>query len=186
MNRTLLILPALAALALPGVSFAQTQQSITVNGTVAPACALGSPTNATLNLGALTGADGRLTTALAGAGIAAQTTINNAWCNTPNRITLTSSPLTLVSPPAYATPTNFTRTVAFQAALTGWSGSVVNKALTPNVAVPVDSTTAHVAAPLGIQFSSLSPVLGGAIAPSTTFIEAGDYSATVSITLAVN
>lgn len=186
MNRTLLIIPAIVALGLPAASHAQTQsRSITINGTVGAACNVGSPTQSTVDLGVLTDSSGRLKSALSGAGIAAETTINDAWCNTPNRITLTSSPLTLISQPTYASPQGFSRTVAFEAALTGWSAAVVNKALTPNNAVQADTATAYAAAPLGVTFSKLSPVNGGSVVESA-YIEAGSYTATVSITLAAN
>lgn len=184
MNRMLLILPAAAAMILPSASFAQTQsQAITITGSVSPACNVGAPEQSTVSIGALTGSDGKLRPELSGAAIVAETSINNAWCNTPNRITLTSSPLVLVTQPGYASPAGFARSVAFEAALTGWSGAVANKALTPNATVQADTETAYVAAPLGVIISKLSPVRDGVVAEGS-YIEAGAYSATVSITLA--
>lgn len=186
MNSKLILLPALAALATPGLSYAQASeqsQTITVNGTVAPACTLGAPATATLDLGALTGTDGKLKAALTGTAIAAQTTIANAWCNTPSIITLTSSPLTTPNP-GYARPADFAREIAFTANLTGWSGAVTNTAMAANTSVPVTSNSAHAADPLGVTFSALTPVVSGGAQPNN-FIEAGAYSATVSITLAV-
>lgn len=182
MKHTLIILPALAALALPGVSFAQSAQTITINGNVAPACTLGAPTAATLQLGRLNGTDGKIAAALASSAVATQTTIANAWCNTSSTITLTSSPLRHAS--NVTLPGNFTREVAFTAELKNWASPVINRALTDGVAVPVDAASAHAAAPLSIEFSSLTPVKAG-VADQNLFIEAGDYSATIFITLAV-
>lgn len=187
MNTKLILLPAMAALATPGLSYAQTTeqtQTITVNGNVAPACTLGAPANATLELGALTGADGRLKPALTGTGPAVQTSIANAWCNTPNKITLKSSPMT-TSAPSVVTPSNFAREIAFTATLDGWSAPVVNTALTADRSVDGISTTPQAANPLTVTFSALTPVVSG-LAQAGNFIVAGDYSATVTITLAVN
>lgn len=186
MNSKLILLPALAALATPGLSYAQASeqsQTITVNGTVAPACTLGAPATATLDLGALTGTDGKLKAALTGASTAIETSIANAWCNTPNKITLKSSPL-ITSAPTLVMPSNFAREIAFTATMTGWSAPVVNTALTADRSVDGISTTAQAANPLNVAFSALTPVVDGLAQPGN-FIVAGNYSATVSITLAV-
>ena len=186
MNTKLILLPALAAMATPGLSYAQASeqsQTITVNGTVAAACTLGAPATATLDLGALTGTDGKLKPELTGTTPAVETTIANAWCNTPNKISLKSSPMT-TSAPNLVTPSNFSRAIAFTATLTGWKETVVNTALGADRSVDAISTTAHAAFPLTIGFSGLTP-LSGETTQAGNFIVAGDYSATVTITLAV-
>lgn len=186
MNTKLILLPALAAMATPGLSYAQAteqSQTITVNGEVAQACMLGAPANSTLQLGALTGTDGRLKPDLTSTAVAASTSIANAWCNTPNKITLKSSPMT-TSAPTLVMPSNFAREIAFTATLTGWTDPVVNTALTADRSVDGISTTPQAANPLTVAFSALTPVVGGA-PKADNFIVAGDYSATVTITLAV-
>lgn len=187
MNTKLILLPAMAALAVPGLSYAQTTeqtQTITVNGTVAPACTLGAPASATLDLGALTGTDGKLKSALTGTNAVVETSIANAWCNTPNKITLKSSPMT-TSAPTLVTPSNFAREIAFTATLGGWNAPVVNTALTADRSVEGLSTTPQAANPLTVSFSALTPVVAGVV-KADNFIVAGSYSATVTITLAVN
>lgn len=188
MTRKIMLLPALALMAAPSLGHAQVateqSQTITVNGSVAPACALGAPADATLPIGALTGTDGRLKPALTGAGPAAQTTIANAWCNAPNKITLTSSPMT-TNAANVTTPSNFSRLIAFTATLSGWKDPVVNTALSADRQVELASTTPHAATPLTVAFSALTPVIAGA-AVSDAYIVAGDYKATITITLGIN
>ena len=183
MNR---ILCALAAAVLaPSAALAQSPtQTLNVTGEVAPACVLGTPSNATLTIGSLSGADGRLLPALAGSAPAAQTAINNAWCNTPSNITLTASPLSMVTPPVYAQQAGFSRSITYSADLTNWSGPVSNRPLTAGNAVTVAAAGAQAAAPsLGVVFSKLTPLVNGAETP-TAFIEAGAYTATISVSLA--
>lgn len=184
MNR-FLTLSALAVLASPGLAFAQSteSQSVTINGNVPQACVLGTPTSATLNLGTLTDANGRLASNFASTTPSAQTTIDNAWCNTPSTLTMTSSPLTLVNTPAYGIPTGFSRAITFDVNLTNWAAPVQARPMAPGTTTPVTSSNPHAAMPMDVQFSRLAPISGTAEAP-TNYLEAGAYSATISITLA--
>lgn len=184
MNR-FLALSALAVVASPGLALAQSapSQSVTVNGNVPQACVLGSPSSATLDLGVLTDGAGRLRSDLANAGVSASTTINSAWCNTPSTLTMTSSPLKLITTPSYATPTAFSRELTYTVNLTNWASAVTARPTIANTQTTVTSTQPHAAMPMDVQFSALAPLSGASEVP-TNFLEAGAYSAIVSITLA--
>ena len=104
MKRIAFALTTAALLAAPLAAQAQTTQSSTVNlaGDVVEACVLGNPDVAEMNLGDLTGPDGRLTPALVSSAISASTFIPVAWCNAPSVISIDATPLALVNTPAYS------------------------------------------------------------------------------------
>lgn len=173
-------------LASPALAVAQdATRTVTINGEVEAACTLGAPASALLNFGTLTGPDGRLTPALLSAAVSAETEIENAWCNTPSSLTLTASPLTLTQVPAYSSPVGFSRTITYNATLTDWSAPIVNRPITPGNAVTINAAGPVAADPLGIEFSQLTGLVNGSENVGA-YIEAGNYSATVQITLAVN
>ena len=183
-----LLLLAAGLAGLPGAALAQSapSQTVTVTGDVAKACMLGTPASATLNIGALTDASGRLLPALTGNTPAAQTTIASAWCNTPSTIALKASPLTMVSTPAYAQPQGFARAITYTANLTNWSEAVTNRPLTSDATVSVAAARAQAAQPsLGVVFSNLAPLVSGSENPNA-LIEAGPYSTSVQITLSAS
>ena len=107
MKRIAFALTTAALLAAPLAAQAQTTQSSTVNlaGDVVEACVLGNPDVAEMNLGDLTGPDGKLTPALVSSAISASTFIPVAWCNAPSVISIDATPLALVNTPAYSTQT---------------------------------------------------------------------------------
>ena len=191
MNRILLALAAAATLS-PLAAHAQNttgSSTVTLTADVQKACVLGQPSSVTLNLSTLTGSDGRITTALAGAASAASTTINNAWCNAPSTLTVAAEPMNLgANAPAYSTPAGFARLVTYNASLTGWPSSVTVRPLGLDNSQTTNSTesgTPH-AAELVLNISALAALnaSGSAENPSAV-LEAGSYAGQVVIGVAV-
>ena len=187
MKRIAFAITAAALLASPLAAQAQTQTStVNLTGDVAKACVLGDPDVAEMNLGDLTDDTGRLNAALVSAAISASTSIPVAWCNAPSVITLNAAPMSLVTPPGYATPTGFSRLITYTAALTGWSSALSDRPVVGDAAKSVSAPAAHAADPLGIEVSLLSTLDAGGTVENTAFLEAGAYSATIVIGLSVN
>ena len=187
MNRKLLTaLIASAALVAPLAAQAQDASStVTINGEVEEACVVGQPTEVTLALGDLTGSDGRITPALAGATAAASTEIETAWCNAPSTLSLNGSPMALTPTPGYATPAGFARLVTYDATLTGWPTLLVDRPINGDAAKTVDADGAHASALL-LEISALEALDAGGTAPNTTAVlEAGAYSGSVVVSVAV-
>lgn len=187
MKRIAFALTTAALLAAPLAAHAQAVQSSTVNlsGDVAEACVLGDPDVAEMNLGDLTGSDGKLTSALISAAISASTEIPIAWCNAPSVISIDATPLTLVDTPAYATPAGFARLITYTAALTGWGTTLTDRPVVGDSAKTAAAPEARAADPLGIEVSSLSTLDAAGTAENSVFLEAGAYSATIVIGLTV-
>lgn len=181
MTRILFAVSAIALMGLPMSAHAQATSTVTITGEVEEACTLGAPTLTELNLGDITGADGRLAP-----GLTQSTTINVAWCNTPSEMTLAAEPLSLVTPPGYTTPTGFSRLITYDATIGGWAEALAHRPLAGDLSNSVAASTAWAADPLQISISSLATLNsdGSAEAP-TAFVEAGEYSATVTISLAI-
>src|SRR5690606_23865011 len=160
---------ASAALAVPLAAQAQSSSTITINGDVEKACVIGQPTLTTLNIGDMTGADGRITPALAGASVAVSTTIDSAWCNAPSTLSLDGSPMALTPAPGYATPAGFARLVTYDATLTGWPTALVDRPLNGDAAKTTDASSAHAATPsLTLEISALEALDAAGTAPNTT------------------
>src|SRR5690606_7442139 len=149
--------------------------TVTITGTVDEACAIGQPQTLTLGLGDLTGPDGRITSALASANVAASTTIDTAWCNAPSTLSLDGAPMALTPAPAYSTPTGFARLVTYDATLSGWPTPLVDRPLIGDAAKTADADGAH-ASQLTLEISALEALDAGGTAPNTTAVlEAGGY-----------
>ena len=187
MKRIAFALTSAALLAAPLAAQAQTTQSSTVNlaGDVVEACVLGNPDVAEMNLGDLTGPDGKLTPALVSSAISASTFIPVAWCNAPSVISIDATPLALVNTPAYSTPVGFARLITYTAALTGWDSALSDRPVVGDSAKTAAALAAHAADPLGIEVSSLSTLDAAGTVENSVFLEAGDYSATIVICLSV-
>ena len=186
MKRIAFSLSAAALLAAPLAAQAQTTQSSTVNlaGDVVEACVLGNPDVAEMNLGDLTGDDGKLAADLRGANVAS-TIIPIAWCNTPSVISIDGSPMSLVTTPAYSTPVGFARLITYTAALTGWDSALSDRPVSGDAAKTVASTEAYAADPLGIEISALSTLDAAGTVENDVFLEAGAYSGTIVIGLTI-
>lgn len=188
----LIISGLIASFAMPGMALAQAEdvasqgasQTVIVEGSVPKACVLSSPGQATLPIGALTDGTGRLKPTLASTTVAVQTSFDDAWCNTKSTLTLTASPLTLTVTPPYASPAGFSRRVTYTAKLANWAVPVSLRPVQDDEQDTFDATGAHAALPLLLEISELAPLSGTSEAP-TNFIEAGQYSANVVVTLAV-
>ena len=182
MTRIIFAVSAIALMGLPMAAHAQSASStVTISGEVEQACTLGAHSAAELNLGDITGADGRLAP-----GLAQSTTIAVAWCNTPSEMTLAAEPLSLVTPPGYTTPTGFSRLITYDATVGGWAEALAHRPLVGDLSNSVTASTPWAADPLEISISSLATLNadGSAEAP-TAFVEAGEYTATVTISLAI-
>lgn len=186
MKRIAFAITTAALLAAPLAAHAQAVQSSTVNlsGDVVQACVLGDPDTVEMDLGDLTGDDGKLGAALRGANVAS-TVIPVAWCNTPSVISINGEPMSLVSPPAYSTPVGFARLITYTAALTGWSSALSDRPVIGDAAKTASATEAYAADPLGIQISALSTLDAAGTVENDVFLEAGAYSGTIVIGLTI-
>ncbi len=175
-----------ALLATPLAAHAQAANStVTLTGEVEKACVLGDPDTAELELGDLTGDDGRLDPGLVGAGVAAFTAIPVAWCNAPSVISLDAAPLSLVTPPAYSSPAGFSRLITYTADLGGWFDALSDRPIIGDSAKTSPASSAHAANPLEIEISDLATLDAAGTTEADAFLEAGAYSATIIIGLSV-
>lgn len=185
MKRTTFAASIVVLLAAPLAAQAQVGTSFTVTGQVEKACVLGDPDVAELSLGDLTGDDGRIDASLIGAAISAQTNIPVAWCNAPSVMTLDAAPLSLVSPPLYATPASFSRLITYTANLDGWASPLSDRPFVGDNAKAGAAAAAYAADPLVIEISDLATLDAGGTVEQDAFLEAGAYSATIVIGLSV-
>ncbi len=187
MTRQLLIaLTASAALAAPMAAQAQSTGTSTANvgGLVEKACDIGSPSTTTLEIGDLTGADGRLLPALAGSQ-QITTAIEGAWCNTPSIMKLDGVPMGLTDVPTYGTPAGFSRLLTYNATLTGWPAPLVYRPMTNTTAPETDAAGAREASLL-LAISNLAPLnAGGTAEAPTNVLEAGAYTGSVTVSVTV-
>lgn len=188
MNRNLILsLIASVAVAAPLAAQAQTTQTgtVTLTGEVDRACMIGAPTDASLAFGDLTdNTTGRVSNTAS-----LSTVIPMAWCNTPSRLTMTANVMTLgAAAPLYSTPSGFSRLVTYDANLTGWPTALDQRPVLTPVAVTTDATGAHAATPgLTLTVSNVASLnAAGAGEDSSLVLEAGAYSGSVVVTLAVN
>ena len=186
MKRIAFAASAAVILAAPLAAHAQSAtNTINLSGEVEKTCVLGNPDVSELNLGDLTGDDGRLDPALVGAALSAETVIPVAWCNAPSVMTLNAAPLSLVTPPGYATPPSFSRLVTYTATLSGWAGALSDRPVVSDSAKSVSASAAHAADPLHIGISNLATLDAAGTGEVSAFLEAGAYSATIVIGLSV-
>ena len=185
LTRTLLILgAAAAALGAPAVASAQSTSTINLNAQVDQQCMLGAPSSTTLDLGVLTGDDGRLDPAKTGAAILLETGIETAWCNTPSILKMEADPLTTVIS-AYATPNGFSRQLTYDAVLTGWPTPATVRPLGPGGEMSAGAGVPH-AESLLLRISRLNTLNAGGVAETTgLYVEAGDYSGQITLTLTI-
>lgn len=186
MTRPIAALFAVAIVAAPFGAQAQDSASITLSGEVSKTCVIGQPTEVTLNLNTMTGADGRITAALAGAAPSASTTIDNAWCNTPSTLSLNADPMALTQTPPYATPAGFSRLVTYDATLKGWPGVLVDRPFIGDSAKATSALAPH-AAQLTLEISALEALsAAGDAANPLAVLEAGNYSGSVVVSVSAN
>lgn len=172
-------------LATPLAAQAQTTSTITLTGNVDEACVLGDPDTTELDLGILTGPDGRLDSSLVSSAVSASTVIPVAWCNAPSVMTLDASPLSLVTPPAYATPAGFSRLITYTANLAGWIDALSDRPTIGDSGSSRPASSAHAADPLEIEISELATLDAAGTTEASAFLEAGAYSGTIVIGLTV-
>ncbi len=188
MNRLLIAASALALFA--GQAHAETaSQAIVINGDVEEACVLGAPSQSTINLGDMTGADGKLTTALTSstsASPAGQVQIPEAWCNSPSTLAISATSLNLTATPPYSTPAGFSRNITYNAQATGWPAPAIFRPGT-NVSPTQSAATAALLAPIDIKIYDLDTMdATGASESPGLVLEAGSYAGTILLTLQVN
>lgn len=183
MNRKLFIaLSTSAALAAPLAAQAQDSATVHLSANVEEACVVGEPDDTTLNLGDLTGSDGRITTDLASV-TTFTTTIDTAWCNTPSKMTLSGDPMALTVTPGYGTPAGFARLVTYDAELGGWPSSILIRPLLADTTDDASAGTAH-ASELELVISKLAAIDGSGAESTTAVLEAGGYLGSLTISVA--
>jgi hypothetical protein len=181
-----LILPLLAAIALPGIAHGQTVTDtatgdVAVGGTVAQLCMLGTPTPAPVDLGQLAATSGTRVGRIAA--IAPRTvTLAGSFCNfAGSAITVTAT--ALVNNDATPAPTGFARAVNYTAEVTNWTSgaSTVTTGATAGGGTPsASSVGATQGAP---KIADLTVNLSNFTAPSDSLLTAGSYSGLVVVTL---
>lgn len=193
MNRKhILALVGAGVFAVPMTAQAQTAGStVTLTANVDQACVLGQPSATELQLGDLTGPDGRLASTLTSAAVSVSTEIPVAWCNGPSKLTVNAEPLGLVpaDTPAYNTPAGFSRLITYNATLIGWPSNLTDRPYVGDSAKSLDASEARAAPNPGliVQVSSLQALNGaGTTEDANLVIEAGRYTASIVISLAVN
>lgn len=185
MTRTILVAcVAAAALAAPMAASAQSSSTINLNAQVDQQCMLGAPSSTLLDLGVLTGADGRLDPSKTGAAILLETGIETAWCNTPSILKMDADPLTTVIS-GYVTPNGFSRQLTYDAALTGWPTAATVRPLGAGAEAEAGAGVPYAEA-LSLKISRLNTLNAGGVAETTgLYVEAGDYSGQITLTLTI-
>ncbi len=184
MKPIVLALLGTAALSVPAMASAQSSSTININGEVPKKCMLGAPASTELQLGTLTGADGRLDNAKTGSAVLQSTTISDAWCNTPSRLEVEAQPLVTVIT-GYSTPAGFTRTVSYDALLEGWPTAMTVRPFATADSEASETSMAH-ASDLVLSISRLGAVASnGTSDDNSAFLEAGQYRGSVIVTLSV-
>lgn len=186
MTRNLLAVAAAVCTvcALPMTAHAQ-QSSINLTGEVTKQCMLGAPATATLALGDLTGSDGKLNAGLLNNAALLSTDISNAWCNAPAVLTVSATTMNQgTAAPAYDPPAGFSRHITYTAAIGGWVSPISYRPMSNSVALPTSSSQAH-AETLTITIGNLQTLnAGGTAEAAGQVVEAGNYSGTITLTLA--
>lgn len=187
MNRNLIFtLIAPVALLAPMAAQAQSTQSGTVSltGDVDRACMIGAPTTPDLSFGNLTNS----TTGRVSNTNTLTTDIPIAWCNTPSLLKMTAKVMKLATEPTYTTPVGFSRLVTYDANLTGWPTALDQRPVAIEDAVSTTAAGAHAAAQgLKLTVSNVGSLdAAGATGNPLLVLEAGAYSGSVVIALAVN
>lgn len=188
-HRRKLLMAGLAVLAIPGIAHADTaSQQIDIDATVDGACGMGDPASEVIDLHDLTGPDGTLAANLTGTGVSGSTTIADAWCNTPHRLTMQATPMTLEVTPIYPQASYMARQLAYDAKLTGWPGSlgVRPRGGGDDAFTEVDGARAAPSPGLLLEISNLETLNPGGTEQAGLMLEAGGYRGTVTITLATN
>lgn len=187
--KRLLIAASMLALAAGQAQAQDTESTVLVNGEVTAACVMGSPSAAEVNLGDMTGPDGKLLSALTGsssAAPAATVQLPDSWCNAPNTLTIEGSALTLTAPPAYSSPVGFTRHITYSAEADGWSSLAIHRPAVDLNPTTVTATEA-LAEDVDLKIYDLETLDGaGSTESAGLILEAGSYAGLVQLTLAVD
>ena len=87
---------------------------------------------------------------------------------------------------AIATPTGFSRLITYDATVGGWAEALAHRPLVGDLSNSVTASTPWAADPLEISISSLATLnADGCAEAPTAVVEAGEYTATVTISLAI-
>jgi len=193
-HRRTLLMAGLATLAAPGIAHANSvSQEIDISSTVAGACGMGNPGQEEINVGDMTDADGLLDSRLRGAMVDDNyVVIPNAWCNTPHKLTMAMTPMTLQDPPPYAQPSYMARDVTYTASLKNWAPAPAGP-MTLRVHGPSGETSSTYLSALAARNDGLTLEISQLAALNQSYgenqnlmLEVGSYKGTVTITLATN
>ena len=185
--RLKLTVAAGSVLLVPGIALAQAQaqSEINVSANVLKACGLGTPDQTFLDLGDLTGPDGKLASSKTGSAVLASTTIANAWCNAPHSVKMQAVPMLLQGTKPYGQPVYMTRAITYDATLQGWPAELVRRPRTGDDDVQINFAGAY--APAGglvLKVARLNSLTANRAEQTGLMLEAGTYKGTVTITLA--
>lgn len=177
-----------ALFALPGAAQAQASQEILLNSTVQQSCGMGAPTTTRIDLLDLTGPGGTLDPAKTGSAVLGSSTIADAWCNAPHKITISSTAMTLQRSVAYAQPSYMARRVTFDADLVGWYVDTSIRPHNDNDSFTINVPHAFAAGPSGLRLniSNLETLNISNTEVPELMLEHGSYLGTVTIKLAAN
>ncbi|HWE48082.1 MAG TPA: hypothetical protein VG407_18845 [Caulobacteraceae bacterium] len=170
-----------ATQAVASVSPVTTTQSVTVNGSVAEVCVLGSPNPPSIDLGQMAATSGERVGKL---GTISDHSVNlpDAFCNYPGT-QISVAATALVEQDESTTPSGFSKAVNFTANVSGWTSSAAS--VTTAAAADGSNATSHSAgaeenAP---QTANLTLTLTNFTAPGDGVLVAGSYNGLVTITL---
>jgi hypothetical protein len=183
-------LTAAAALLLlaPGAALAQTTASseIDLSSTVTASCGVGAPSLTVLDLHELSGPDGRLDSSKRSSSTLASTTIADAWCNAPNKLTFGAKAMTLQEARTYAQPAYMARDITYDATLVGWGPfDWTRRPHTGDDSISLASSGPYATSSSGLvlNISKLETMTAAKTEDSSLMLEAGHYKGTVTITL---
>lgn len=177
---------AVAAATLPGTAFAQAATNtatgqVTVGGTVAQLCILGTPSRSNVDVGQMAATSGSRVGRIAT--ITEQTvTLPASFCNfAGSAITVTAT--ALVSTDASPVQPGFAKAVNYTAAATNWSTTATSATTASNAAGSVPTATSVGATQALPKTADVTVTLSSFTAPSDLLLTAGTYNGLVVVTL---
>lgn len=183
--RALVFSATAAALAISTPAFGQAsesdQKNVTISGTVAPLCILGTPSEALVDLGGLVNTSGtrvgKLTT------IGNRTiTLPGSFCNYANSA-ITVDATALVAADTSAPQTGFARAVNYNASVSGWAAANASATTAATAAGTSPSATNQGGTQATAKLADVTLTLSSFAVPSDLLLVSGGYSGQVVITL---
>ena len=184
MNLRLLLLAGMALAAAPPAFGDGTPAtaSITILGSAAQMCHLGSASTTTLDVGTLANlSDGTL------APVADKsTTINDSWCNTASTIGILATPL-VAQGYSGSPPSGFTKAVNYTAAASGWTSPSASFTTTGDTSGGGSGSTPGTANATDPVAQQITVTVSAFATPGTgnRLVADANYTGTITVTLGV-